>query len=55
MCHYDASVSQPWLSEKLPELTFPLNDGSEAPQNTDDVAAVLQVYSLVEQEACVSR
>lgn len=55
MCHYDASVSQPWLSEKLPELTFPLNDGSEAPQNTDDVAPVLQVYSLVEQEACVSK
>lgn len=54
MCHYDASVSQPWPSEKLPELAFPLNGGSEAPQNTHDVAPVLQVYSLVEQEACVT-
>lgn len=54
MCHYDASMSQPWPSEKLAELAFPLNGGSEAPQNTDDVAPVLQIYSLVGKEACVT-
>lgn len=41
MCHYDARVSQRWPSEKLPELTFLLSDGSEAPQNTGDVAPCL--------------